>query len=342
MLVQGVGVQDHDCRGGICQHNENTDLVRFKGALFLVHRTAESQVLGPNSSLRISKSTDEGKTFSLQAILPAPSDRDIRDPHFYLIGDQLYLKALARLPVTSSRDSNVDSVSLGTRSPDGVIWEPFAEIGPHGWSFWRLREKDGICYTAAYQDGDKAVDLYRSPDGRAFTRVSQIWGAPEDTPLETELLFMPDGRLLALVRVDGTDEELFGTDGRLRTKVCWAAPPYDSFSCAADLQNQRLDGPLGFFWRGRMLVVARKHLGKDARKRTAVYELTGTQDLAIRELVELPSAGDTAYAGGVELNDGRVLLSWYSSDRHRDPDWAFGMLTASDIWTAVLDPSRLP
>jgi hypothetical protein len=341
VLVVGVGVQDHDCRGGICQHNENTDLVRYKGAIWLVHRTAESQVLGPNSSLRISVSHDEGKTFALKAILPAINDRDLRDPAFYVIGDQLYLKALSRLAVTSSRDSNVDSVSIGTRSSDGVTWEPWTELSPHGWSFWRLKEYGGAWYSAAYQDGDKAIDLYKSTDGTSFTRVSQVWGGAEDTPVETELMFMPDGRLLALVRVDGTDLELLGTDGRLRTKVCWATPPYDSFSCAADIMGQRLDGPLGFFWHGRMLVVGRKHLGKDGRKRTAVYELTGTQDLTVRELVELPSAGDTAYAGGVELSDGRVLLSWYSSDRHRDPDWAYGMLTASDIWTAILDPSRL-
>ena len=60
VLVEGVGVAQHDCRGGICQHNENTDLVRFQGDLFLVHRTAESQILGPNSSLRVSRSRDEG------------------------------------------------------------------------------------------------------------------------------------------------------------------------------------------------------------------------------------------------------------------------------------------
>src|SRR5690349_14294393 len=52
VTVVGVGIDEEDCRSQICQHNENTDLVNFDGAIYLVHRTAKSQVLGPNSSLR--------------------------------------------------------------------------------------------------------------------------------------------------------------------------------------------------------------------------------------------------------------------------------------------------
>jgi len=344
VLVQGVGVTQTDCRGGVCQHNENTDLVSWNGALWLVHRTAQSQVLGPDSSLRIYRSTDQGATFALQTILPAVNGRDIRDPAFYVVDGVLRMKALSRLPVTSARDSGVDTVALGTRSLDGVHWDDWTELAPHGWSFWRVKEFAGVCYSAAYQDGDQSVDLYRSPDGASWERVGQVYGVSADTPLETELVFMPSGRLLALVRMDGNDQELLGTQGRLRTRVCWAQPPYSSFDCSQEIDGQRLDGPLAFFWRSRLMVVARKHLGADGRKRTSVFELTGNFEggpLQIRELHELPSAGDTAYAGGTLLNDGRMLLSWYSSDLHRDPDWVYGQLTASDIWTAVIDPSKM-
>ncbi len=44
------------------------------------------------------------------------------------------------------------------------------------------------------------------------------FGVSADTPLETELTFMPSGRMLALARMDGTDAELLGDQGRLRTK----------------------------------------------------------------------------------------------------------------------------
>src|SRR5262245_31479758 len=81
-----------DCRTGVCQHNENTDLTLWKGDVWFVHRTADSQILGPNSSLRVYRSKNEGKTFKLQAIIPAVFNRDIRDPSFYKHDGQLYLK----------------------------------------------------------------------------------------------------------------------------------------------------------------------------------------------------------------------------------------------------------
>src|SRR5262249_44313573 len=62
IIVDGFDSTVTDCRAGICQHNENTDLTVFDGATYLVHRTAVSQVLGPNSSLRISRSEDHGRT----------------------------------------------------------------------------------------------------------------------------------------------------------------------------------------------------------------------------------------------------------------------------------------
>ena len=72
ILVPGDLVNT-DCRTGVCKHNENTDLTHWRGATWLVHRTADSQILGPNSSLRVYRSRDEGRTFKLQAIIPAPA-----------------------------------------------------------------------------------------------------------------------------------------------------------------------------------------------------------------------------------------------------------------------------
>src|ERR1043166_174651 len=103
ILVDGYNATSDACRTDVCPHNENTDLTIFDGATYLVHRTAESQVLGPNSSLRVSRSDDHGKTWNLLAVLPAINDRDLRDPCFYQINGQLALKALTRLPVLSTR-----------------------------------------------------------------------------------------------------------------------------------------------------------------------------------------------------------------------------------------------
>ncbi|MDB4955760.1 MAG: hypothetical protein JWO36_3329 [Myxococcales bacterium] len=346
IIVDGYNSITSDCRGDVCSHNENTDLTVFGGATYLVHRTAESQVLGPNSSLRVYRSDDHGATWKLLAIMPAINGRDLRDPCFYTVNGQLAIKALTRLPVTSDRDSNVDTIAVATISPDaGATWSPLAPIGPNTWSFWRIKDRDQH-YNAAYEDGDKSVRLFSSIDGTTWTMGPLIYDVAADTPLETELVFMPSGKLLAIVRMDGTNDELLGSTGRLRTALCWSDPPYASFACPQILDGVRLDGPIAFFHDSRLFVVARKHiLGVANRKRTALYELTGDFDhggeLTIVEHTELPSTGDTSYAGVAPIDNDRVLVTWYSSVLAQDGPWARALLGPTDIWQAQLDLSAL-
>src|SRR5262245_31160628 len=258
-----------DCRTGVCQHNENTDLTRWKGDVWFVHRTAMSQVLGPNSSLRVYRSKNEGRTFKLVSIIPAVFNRDIRDPHFYKRGERLYIKAITRTEGFGLRDTGVDSISVEMHSRDGRTWSPAREIGPVRWGFWRVVQQGRTYYSAAYEDGDLRVVLYRSTDGERWTAGPEIYGVAADTPLETELVFTPSGtRMLALVRLDGADFEYLGHQGYLRTKVCWAAKPYAEFDCPQELASVRLDGPAAFYWKQRLFVIARKHLmGPEIRKR---------------------------------------------------------------------------
>jgi hypothetical protein len=355
ILVSGETTTNTDCRDHICRHSENTDMTVWKGAIWLVHRTAMSQILGPNSALHIDRSTDGGKTFSQAAIIRAPMNpgnspdrppgRDIRDPHFYTVGDKLFIKTLTRLPVDSTRDSNVDTIAQMSSTSDGKTWSELTPIGPEMWSFWRIKEQAGVYYSAAYHDGDESVSLFSSTDGVAWTKGAVVYDVSADTPLETELTFMPSGKLLALVRMDGTDQELLGDSGRLRTKICWADPPYAQFDCPDEIDGQRLDGPLTFFHDGRLFVVARKHLSTGDRKRTALFELTGDFDhggkLAIKEWGELPSAGDTSYAGIATIDADHSLLSWYSGNLAKDEGWALAMFDITDIWQGTLDFTKL-
>jgi hypothetical protein len=344
VVVAGPDDTSLDCRSVICRHNENTDLVSWNGAIWFIHRTANSQVLGPNSALHVYKSTDDGVTFAETARIDAPSDRDIRDPHFYVVGSRLHVKALARLPVLSERDSNVDTLAMEMHTDDGAAWSPLVPMGPKGQSFWRIKERAGTFFTAAYQDGDQAVTLFTSTDGLAWTKGATVYGASADTPLETELVFMPSGKLLALVRMDGSENELLGDQGRLRTKTCWADAPYTSFDCAGELAGQRLDGPLAFFSGSRLFVVARKHLQGTGKKRTSFFELGGTLDggpLTIKEWGELPSAGDTSYAGVAMRSDGKALVTWYSGSLAKDEIWLLGMIAPTNIWAGVIDFSKL-
>ncbi len=134
--------------------------------------------------------------------------------------------------------------------------------------------------------------------------------------------------------MDGTDAELLGDEGRLRTKICWSDPPYASFTCPAEFDGQRLDGPVSFFWQGRLFVVARKHLQGTGKKRTSLFEVLGDfvhgGALTIQEWGELPSGGDTSYAGVAMADATHAVVSWYSGDLQADRPWVLGMLESDE------------
>jgi hypothetical protein len=350
IAVSGHDRRTSECRSNICRHNENTDMISWNGAIWLVHRTAMGQVLGPNSALHVYKSTDNGITFQQTALIPAPTTRDIRDPCFYVVGNTLHIKALTRLPSIQVKDTGVDTIAVNIHSTDGVNWTDQVPIGPETWSFWRIKEYQGTYYTAAYEDGDQAVQLFTSTDGLTWTAGAMIYSISTDTPLETELTFMPSGRLLALVRMDGSDPNyLLGDQGPLRTKICWATAPYTTFDCPQEFDDQRLDGPLSFFWNQRLFVIARRHLEGTGEKRTSLFEITGAADggtldggpLDYKYWGDFPSAGDTSYAGIAFTDADHAVTSWYSSDLAEDEPWAIGIADLSDIWLGYLDFTKL-
>jgi hypothetical protein len=64
-----------------------------------------------------------------------------------------------------------------------------------------------------------------------------------------------------------------------------------------------------------------------SRKRTAIYRVESER---LVRLSDLPSAGDTSYAGLVVRN-GHVHLSYYTSRIDRDYPWLLGMFLPTDI-----------
>jgi hypothetical protein len=357
ILVPGVGVTNRTCTGGmVCQHSENTDLINFQGGIVLVHRTAFSQVLNHNCSLRFYRSDDGGASYQLMSTIDGPTaatypafgDRDLRDPSLFILPDgRLAFKALIRTETNSTRDSNVDSITVEATSNDGGhTWSPLTAIAPPMWSFWRVRQHAGVYYAAAYEDGDIDVRMFSSTDGLTWTMGADVYSVAVDTPLETELVFMPSGRLLALVRVDGIDSELLGDSGRLRTIACWATAPYTSFTCPQVLDGVRFDGPVAFFHGTRLFVIAREHfIETQDRKRTTLYELGGTLEggpLTVINHGDFPSAGDTAYAGAADVDANHVAVTWYSSDLALDPPWARAIFGPTDIRAATIDFTQIP
>ena len=309
------------------EHNSNTDMILWRGQFLLVHAASPWHLGSPNSRLLVKRSRD-GLSWETLARLQV-SARDIRDPKIIEIGGRLFLYALPNEGLYATPIGTVLSTS-----EDAVHWTPFEPVGPPGWLFWRPKTRDGrTWYVAAYWHEHGESILLRSTNGREWTRVSVInRGEAND---ETAIEFLPDGRLLATARLEVTADTLTG-NADASTLLAIADPPYERWTYRKS-QVTRLDGPALFSYAGRIFAVARYQPGARryptrlgsawSRKRTAIFRVE--PDRLVR-LSDLPSAGDTSYAG-VVLRDGQVWAEYYTSRIDRDYPWLLGMFLPTDI-----------
>jgi hypothetical protein len=351
------------------EHNSNTDLIRWRGAWLLVHAASPYHMGTPRSRLVVRRCADAApgpdSRWEALAELRIPST-DIRDPILAPIGGRLFLYAL-----TNRGFYAIPSATVLATSADGAEWSSFEPVGPAGWLFWRVRPHpserapDGgpIWYASAYWKDHGESILLRSPDGRAWTRVATIHrGGAND---ETEIAFLPrpggspSTRLVATARLEGAPDSLTGHPDAC-TLLAFADPPYGEWSDARKVRTAatRLDGPIAFADRGRLFAVARAQPGPRhwpfrlgssfARKRTALWWLDpgreapggGEGEPRLVWLSDLPSAGDTAYAGAV-LHGGALYADYYTSRIDRDYPWLLGMIRRSDIRMARVPLERL-
>ena len=309
-------------------HNSNTDMILWRGDFLLVHDARPFHFGSPSARLIIRRSRD-GHHWDELARLAVPG-KDIRDPKFAVIGGKLFLYALPN----DGRMATPEGTVLAT-SDDAIHWTPFESIQPEGWLFWRPKTNDGgaTWYVPAYWHGHGRSMLLRSTDGRMWQPVSAIHEG--DGNDETDIEFLPDGRLLATARLEITPDTVLGNyDGQ--TAIAVAAPPFTSWTTARS-RLTRLDGPNLFSIDGTIFAVARyqpdpngfltRMGGILSRKRTALYRV---EPQRLVRLSDLPSSADTSYAG-VVVRDGALWVDYYTSRIDRDWPWLFGMLWRSEI-----------
>jgi len=259
---------------------------------------------------------------------------EYRDPKFAAIHDRLFLYALPNLtllaePVTTVR----------TSSTDGVSWERPVEVEPSGWLLWRPKTRDGITWyvTAYWHEHGKSI-LLKSGDGIGWTTVSQIYDGERND--ETDFDFLPDGRIIATARLEGSGGE-WG-DRTASTLIALAGPPYERWSYRKSGVT-RLDGPCLFPYNGRIYAIGRYQAtrapilveqgGLYSRKRTSIFLVA---EEGLRYLTDLPSAGDTSYAGIARRGD-ELYASYYTSPIDKDYTWILGMFRPSHIRMARID-----
>jgi len=320
------------------EHNSNTDMILWQGDFLLVHDARPYHLGTPDSRLVVRRSPD-GRRWETLSRLQVPG-KDIRDPKLAVIGGKLFLYALPNSGTMATPEGTV----LAT-SDDAVTWTPFEPVGPEGWLFWRPKSPDGgaTWYVPAYWKDHGESILLRSSDGRRWERISTIHRG--DGNDETAIEFLPDGRLLATARLEVTPDTVLGHFDAA-TAIAVADPPYTEWRTVRS-QVTRLDGPALFRIDDTVFAVARHQPeprgwltrlgGVLSRKRTALYRVEPER---LVRLTDLPSAGDTSYAGVVE-RDGELFVDYYTSRIDRDFPWLLGMFLPSDIRMARIPVDSL-
>lgn len=295
-------------------HNAFTDLCRFQGNYFLTFRSCpDGHGVHPTSSIIVLSSRDAihwevVHRFHVEL-------RDVRDPHFLVFRDRLFVYTGAWFTGESSpaRYEMNDHLGFAAWTDDGDQWHgPKMLEGTYGHYVWRAatygeqaylcgRRKRDFLPSNSREERDALVEsaLLVSSDGLIWKTCGRFQEQYGD---ETAFLFDEDGRITAVARSGG---------GR-NAQVCRSRPPYQTFD-RVEL-DRYIGGPLLVAWHDHLLVGGRNT--KDGPARTSFYWLA---DDSLHEVATLPSGGDNSYPGFVELDENRALVSYYSS-HERDED----------------------
>jgi len=164
---------------------------------------------------------------------------------------------------------------------------------------------------------------------------------------ETEIEFLPDGRLLATARLEYDESWLDGAlgDKRGATLITVSEPPYTAWNELTQSLVTRLDGSYLFTYKDRVYAVGRYQpdLGKSgpltsqgsglARKRTSLFEV---REDGLAYITDLPSNGDTSYAGLI-MDGEYAYVSYYTSPLNHDYGWIMGMFSQTSVRMAKID-----
>jgi len=320
------------------QHNSNTDLTFWNGSFYLIHDRRPYHLPSLEARLIVWKSVD-ARNWTRMTEFSVPGE-DIRDPKFAIIGSRLFMYALKNVGVLATPYQTVY-----TYTEDGQNWQPFQEIALSGWLFWRPKTNDNnTWYVPAYWHEHGQSILLNSTDGINWNVVATIYlGEAND---ETDIEFLPDGRLLATARLEGTEDNMLGSSNA-STLIATAPYPYHNWSSYVKSQETRLDGPVLFSYENNTYAIGRRQLGPRtvftelgsifSRKRTSIFLV---REDGLFYLTDLLSAGDTSYAG-VVLNSTELYVSYYTSDITKDYPWILGMIADSDIRMAKVNLTAL-
>lgn len=293
------------------EHNAFTDLCHFQGRTYLTFRSCpDGHGVNPTSTIIVLCSEDLQTWRQVHRFSVAK--RDVRDPHFLIFQEKLFVYTGAWYCGDSAPKQYELNEHLGYAAwtGDGTTWHsPIMLEGTYGHYIWRAATYGGKAYLCGRRKREFVHDpgrnrqliesaILQSDDGLVWRKAGLFQAEHGD---ETAFLFEEDGSVLAVAR-----------SGPRPAQVCRSLPPYKMWR-RTDL-DRYIGGPLLVKWGERYLVGGRKMI-KPAPPVTTLYWLS---DDRLHEFAELPSGGDNSYPGFIELSPTRALISYYSSHERDD------------------------
>jgi hypothetical protein len=335
--------------------NNNLDVVRHDGRVYLAFRTAATHFAGEEVAMVVVSSTDE-RTWAFETRLAIGTD--LREPRFLSWNGRLFLyfAVLGKDPL----DFEPQGFRMTERAAGG--WTAPVDVYLPGFIPWRTKVVNGTPYMIAYLGGESIYDDDPEPvevhwlttgDGLAWRPVVEGQAAVlRGGASETDFVILDGGAVVAVARNEAGDELGWGS------KVCRAEPgALGDWRCAGD--PRKYDSPL-LFRRGREVwLIARRHLTDDGNYDLGLRELSHVEQtrryqtaysserkrcslwrvdpeaLRVSFVVDLPSRGDTCFPGILEPDADPLVVYNYSTaldDSGADVPWLAAQIRRTLIY----------
>jgi hypothetical protein len=247
---------------------------------------------------------------------------DLRDPKLVVFKGRLFAYCM-----TGSATSTLGSLVLSSADGESFTPEQPAEGELGSRELWWVKERSGLLYGAAYEQKDDVcvTGLCSSEDGVRWRRLVDF---PVRNGNEVSFDFDEEGRVWALVRAEWL--------GGIPT-LCTLKPPYTEMETVTQLP-MRAEGPMLKRMQGGCVMLLRRwNMPRRYNRRLDLFWLPDGGD--VQFVRTLPSGGDTTYAGWLDLEPGRAVVSYYSShewkiDEPFDTNWRHN--TPADIFLAEM------
>ena len=331
--------------------NNNLSIALYEGRLFLAFRTAPTHFASAQARLVVLSSDNLGQTWIQEASFA--TGRDLREPYLLEVDGRLLLY-FAEMG-TRLYAFEPHALWRATRCGQGC-WTPAEKWGGPDEVAWDFKVRGGRVWMTSYRGKHydlrtKAIDVHfrTSLDGVDWKDVG-VGPVYRGGATEASFEFDRQGALWAITRNEDGDATGFGShvaSAEAGTLGTWRFPDRSNPS--------RFDSPRLFRHGRDIYLVARRDLGPPVGsrfesapgamrklliwasyslqpKRTALYRL----DPAARRfdlVLDLPSAGDTAFPSVVRLSPHEFLVANYSSAfRHEKRTWMWGQLNGTGIY----------